>query len=76
MNGMISNTIPIDAASTTALPTLDASPSVSSEKLIALSYPFTENKAVANAAMIALVATGPIPFVPAATWGWVNVLSD
>ena len=31
------------------------------QKVIALSYPFTENKAVANAAMIALVATGPIP---------------
>jgi hypothetical protein len=37
MNGMSSKMIPIEAASTTALPTPEASPSVSSEKLIALS---------------------------------------
>jgi hypothetical protein len=36
----------------------------------------TEKRAVANAAMMALVATGPRPFVPAAMCGWVKVLSD
>src|SRR5205085_7940595 len=52
MNGTTSKTMPMVAAVTTAWPTCAADPAVSSEKLMALSYPLTEKSALTMAATI------------------------
>ena len=62
------------AEMTTARPMTRGPPRVSSEKLIALSYPLIENMAVARAAMTAPAATVSSD-VPEATTGSVRIVN-
>ena len=73
MNGISSKKIPIDAAVTTARPTSFFEPRTSSAKLIPLSYPFTENNAVASAVTIRLTPIADTPVVPVGPTGWLRI---
>src|SRR5215831_652977 len=65
--------IAITAAVTTARPTSAREPRTSSAKLIPLSYPSTENKAVARAVSMRLTPIADTPLVPLATTGWLRI---
>ena len=61
------------AAVTTARPTSFFEPRTSSAKLIPLSYPFTENRAVASAVTIRPVPIADTPVVPVGPTGWLRI---